>query len=196
MTIPDENQVIQYIIDAANRITYVSDEWWLFAEENGAGRECYPPQLLGRSLWDFIAGEETRHLYGILIDKTRAEKKAIQVPIRCDSPERRRQIMIALKSIGDGHIEFLCRTVRVVSRAPVELLRQGVERSDRIIRICSFCKKIAAAADEWIDTERAIERMALFSDNALPRLSHGVCPACHAAALAEVKSGAAQRDSL
>ena len=68
--------------------------------------------------------------------------------------------------------------------------------SDRIIRICSFCKKIAAAADEWIDTERAIERMALFSDNALPRLSHGVCPACHAAALAEVKSGAAQRDSL
>ncbi len=195
MTIPEENQIIQYIIDAENRITYVSDEWWLFAEDNGAGRECYPPQLLGRSLWDFIAGEETRHLYGILIDKTRAEKKAIQVPIRCDSPERRRQIMIALKSVGDGHIEFLCRTVRVDARAPVDLLRQDVKRSDRIIRICSFCKKIAVA-DEWIDTERAIARMALFSDNALPRLSHGVCPACHAAALAELKGGAAQRDSL
>ncbi|MDJ0875856.1 MAG: hypothetical protein QNJ02_11345 [Desulfobacterales bacterium] len=130
MTIPEDNQVIPYIIAAANRITYVNDEWWLFAEENGAGRECYSLQLLGRSLWDFIAGEETRHLYDILIDKTRAEKKAIQVPIRCDSPECRRQIMMALKSIGDGHIEFLCRTVRVVSRAPVELLRQGAERSD------------------------------------------------------------------
>ena len=192
MTIPEENQVIQYIIDAENRITYVSDDWWLFAEENGAGRECYPPQLLGRSLWDFIAGEETRHLYGILIAKARAEKKAIKVPIRCDSPERRRQIIIALKSVGDGHIEFLCRTVRVDARAPVDLLRRDVTRSDRIIRICSFCKKIAAAADEWIDTERAIERMALFSDNALPRLSHGVCPACHAAAL---KSGSAPGDT-
>ena len=191
MAIHEENQVIQYIIDTENRITYVSDDWWLFAEENGAGRECYPPQLLGRSPWDFIAGEETRQLYGILIAKTRAEKREIRVPIRCDSPERRRQISIALKSVGDGHIEFLCRTLKVDPRAPVELLRQDVTRSDRIIRICSFCKKIAAAGDEWIDTERAIEQMALFSDTALPRLSHGVCPACHASALDGLKSGSA-----
>jgi hypothetical protein len=186
MAIPEENQIIQYMIDAEDRITFVSDNWWFFAEENGAGVDCYPPQLMGRSLWDFIAGEETRHLYAILMAKARAEKKVLQVPIRCDSPDRRRKIIISLKSIGDGHIEFLCRTIRVDTREPVDLLRGDVARTDRLIRICSFCKKVAVAADEWIDTEKAIERMALFIENTLPRLSHGVCPSCHTVALANI----------
>ncbi len=185
MATPEEKQIIQYIIDGEDRITYVSDDWWFFAEENGAGAECYPPHLLGRSLWDFIEGEETRQLYQILIAKTRAGKKGLQVSIRCDSPERRRSIIIALKSIGDRHIEFLCRTIKVETRMPVDLLRSGLTRSDRIVRICSFCKKIAATEEEWIDTERAIERMALFSNHALPQLNHGVCPACHASVLAD-----------
>jgi hypothetical protein len=184
MAIPEENQIIQYMIDPEDRITYVSDNWWFFAEENGAGADCYPPRLLGLSLWDFIAGAETRHLYDILIAKTRAGKKDIQVPIRCDSPDRRRKIVISLNSVGDGHIEFRCRTIRVDAREPVDLLRSDVARADRLIRICSFCKKVAVTADEWIDTEQAIDRMALFIGNALPQLSHGVCPACHAAALA------------
>ena len=174
------------MIDGEDRITYVSANWWFFADENGAGADCYPPQLLGRSLWDFIAGEETRHLYGILIAKARAGIKELKVPIRCDSPDRRREIIIGLKSVGDGHIEFLCRTIQVDAREPVDLLRSDVARADRIIRICSFCKKVAVTADEWIDTEQAIDRMALFIDNALPRLSHGVCPGCHEAALLQL----------
>ena len=185
MTTRAVDQIIQYMIDADDRIVYVSDGWWFFAEENGAGADCYPPQLMGRSLWNFIAGEETRQLYRILIAKTRSDKATVQIPIRCDSPDLRRQIMIDLKSVGDGHIEFLCRTLRVEARAPVDLLRSGPARSDQLIRICSFCKKIAVSAEEWIDTERAIERMALFSAAMLPRLSHRVCPACHNAALAE-----------
>ncbi len=180
------NQIILYMIDADDRIVYVSADGWFFAEENGASADCYPPQLLGRSLWDFIAGEETRQLYGILIAKTRLEKETVQVPIRCDSPDLRRQIMIDLKSVGDGHIEFLCRTLNVEARAPVDLLGNGSARSDQIIRICSFCKKIAVTADDWIDTERAIERLGLFKAQRLPQLSHGVCPACYAAVLAEM----------
>lgn len=182
----EKNQIIQYMIDASDCITYVSDEWWLFAEENGAGPGCFPPQLMGRPLWEFIAGEETRQLYRILIASARAQKKSVQVPIRCDSPELRREITIALKPVGDGHIEFFCRTTRVEARAPVELLRRDVKRSGRILRICSFCKKIAAAPEEWIDTDRAIERLALFVDADLPKHSHGVCPACHAIALADL----------
>ncbi len=178
------NQIIQYMINADDHIVYVGDGWWFFAEENGAGQDCYPPQLLGRSLWEFIAGEETRHLYRILIAKTRSKKAAVQVPIRCDSPDLRRQITIDLKSVGDGHIEFLCRTMRVEARTPVDLLRNDSTRSEQFVRICSFCKKIAVTAEDWIETERAIERLALFSAAILPRLSHGVCPACHAAALA------------
>ena len=87
MTASERNQIIQYIIDAEDRIVYVSDNWWFFAEENGADASCYPPHLLGRSLWDFIDGEETRYLYGALTGKVRQAKKGIQVPIRCDSPD-------------------------------------------------------------------------------------------------------------
>ena len=51
-------------------------------------------------------------LYRIMIEKARSERKSVQVPIRCDSPELRREIMISLKSVGNGHIEFLCRTMQ------------------------------------------------------------------------------------
>jgi hypothetical protein len=182
----EKSQIIQYMIDANDCITYVGDAWWLFAEDNGAGPDCFPPHLLGRPLWDFIAGEETRQLYRILLARVRAQKKPVQVPIRCDSPERRREIAITLKPVGDGHVEFHSRTLREEMRAPLELLRRDARRSERIVRICSFCKKIAAAPDEWIDTDLAIERLALFVDADLPKLSHAVCPACHAAALAEL----------
>ncbi len=178
-------QIIQYIIDRDDHITYVSDDWWFFAEENEAGPDCYPPQLLGRPLWDFIAGEETRQLYRIMLAKARSGKKPVQVPIRCDSPELRREIMISLKSVGDGHIEFLCRTMQIEAREPVDLLRRDVKRTGSTIRICSFCKKIAMPSNEWIDTELAIKRLALFIDSALPQLRHCLCPGCHAAALAE-----------
>ena len=180
------NQIIQYIIDRDDQITYVSEDWWFFAEENEAGPDCYPPQLLGRTLWDFIAGEETRQLYRIMINKARSERKSVQIPIRCDSPELRREIMISLKSVGNGHIEFLCRTMQVETREPVDLLRRDVKRADSTIRICSFCKKIATPSGEWIDTELAIQRLALFIDTSLPQLSHGLCPSCHTAALADL----------
>ena len=91
---------------------------------------------------------------------------------------------MALKSVGNGHIEFLYRTTRVAAHEAVDRLKSDAPRADRIISICSFWKNIAATADEWIDTERASERMALFDDGTLPRLSHGVCPACHAAVMA------------
>lgn len=40
------SQIIQYIIDSDDHITYVSDDWWFFAEKNEAGSVCYPAQLL------------------------------------------------------------------------------------------------------------------------------------------------------
>jgi hypothetical protein len=177
------DQILQYMIDSEDRITYVSDTWWLFAEENGADAHLYPPRLLGRLLWSYIAGEETRQLYRILLDRVRRQKQTVQVPIRCDSPELRRELSLRLKAVGSGHVEFICRTTRVETREPVELLRRHPERAERTLDICSFCKKIMAAPDEWVATDRAIERLALFDAAALPRLSHGVCPACYSAAI-------------
>ena len=106
--------------------------------------------------------------------------------IYCDSPDLRRQVMIDLKSISSGHIEFLCRTLRVEARKPVDLLRREAARSDQMMRICSFCKKVAIESEDWVDAERAIERMALFRAAVLPKLSHGVCPAGHAVTLADM----------
>lgn len=184
MASSEMNQVIHYMIDADDRNAYVSEGWWFFAEENGAGPDCHPPRLLGRSLWNFIAGEETRHLDGIMVAKVRSDKQSVQVPIRCDSPELRRKIIIVLKFVADGHIEFICRTTHIEARPPVDLLRQEAHRGNHILRVCRFCKKIAVPSDEWIDIERAIERLELFAHKHLPQLSHGVCPTCRAAALA------------
>ena len=50
MATAEENQVIRYMVDAEERITYVGAGGGRFAEENGAGADCYPPRLPGCSL--------------------------------------------------------------------------------------------------------------------------------------------------
>ncbi len=57
-----------------------------------------------------------------------------------------------------------------------------------MIRTSSFCKKVAIEADDRINTERAIERLALSRAAIPPGLSHGALPAGHAAA-PEVSKG-------
>ena len=57
----DERE-FSYSIDRDDTIASVSDSWLEFARENQAS-ELTRDRVVGRRLWSFIAGRETRLLY-------------------------------------------------------------------------------------------------------------------------------------
>jgi hypothetical protein len=180
------NEFFIYRIDENNKIIYVSDNWTDFAIQNSADENSIPPDVIGKSLFDFISDKESQLIYEMIVDSVRKKKLDVKIPINCDSPETKRLIEITIKRLPDNHIEFESEIIFIEGREPVKLLDRTIERSKDAVRICSFCKKIAIK-DEWVNTEEAIIALQLFDAIKLPMLTHGVCPKCYDAAVAKLK---------
>jgi hypothetical protein len=68
--------------------------------------------------------------------------------------------------------------LRLETREPVALLDSGLaERSGDVLMVCSWCKAVEAG-HVWVEVEQAVERLDLFAPEALPPISHGICPDC------------------
>ncbi|NQU49755.1 MAG: hypothetical protein HQ519_13975 [Planctomycetes bacterium] len=81
--------VFSYRIDSEDKILAVSAEWLRFAKENMAA-DLEREFVVGRSLWQFITGDEVKHLYEIIFERARQTGDQIALPFRCDSPTERR----------------------------------------------------------------------------------------------------------
>jgi hypothetical protein len=128
-----------YRIDASDTITFVSPEWLRFAEENEAP-ELTEAAVIGKTIWRFITGIETRILYEDLFGGLRARRSEIIIPFQCDSPTVIRRMSLTLRSLGTGGIECEGRLLQVKTREPVAILSRWAARSDESIQICSLCR--------------------------------------------------------
>lgn len=168
---------VRYAIDASDRIADVDDAWIRFARDNGAPhltREA----VVGREIWEFIAGEEVRSLYAILFQKVRSRDTAIILPFRCDSPAIRRhmRLVISPRSAETIRLEALLETIE--PRPFVAVLNPDVPRSDRAVEICAFCMRIHFSPRRWAEVEDVVVRMRLFTEPRPPALRQSVCPEC------------------
>jgi len=171
------NDCITYHIDQDDRIIYLSDEWQPFADKNKASH-LTSEVILNNRFNDFVTDTKSKHIYTMLIDRSRNHQEELKFPFRCDAPDRRRFMSMTLTPLDDGVIVFKSCIVKEVTRDPVSLLDVSTERSDEMILICSWCKKIKAEDDDWLEVESAIEKMSLFNKEILPELSHGMCEVC------------------
>jgi hypothetical protein len=173
------DEYTRYLINRENMIESVNDGWCSFAKQNGDNGLIINETVLQRDISSFIACGKCRELYGMLIESVRANRKAINFSFRCDSPEKRRYMHMEMVSLKQGKIEFTSYLEREEDRRPVALLELFAERSEEIVMICSWCKRIRAKDETWLDAEEAVEKMSLFNRPQLPKLSHGICPACY-----------------
>ncbi|RMF84814.1 MAG: hypothetical protein D6736_18575 [Nitrospinota bacterium] len=167
-------------IDAEDRIIFVNEAWLAFAQQNDAShltREA----VLGQPLWCFIAGEETQHLYTLLLSQVRSTGQRRWIPFRCDSPDRRRFMEMEIALCAPGEVQFTSWLLREEVRPPLPLFEAKQERSPTLLTLCSWCKKVKISPTEWIEVEEAIRRLDLFADPHPPRITHGICPSCLAA---------------
>lgn len=183
----NNDTVCIYRIDENDNIVFVSENWSKFAIDNDATETCIPPLILNKPIWKFIGDIETIYLYQLVINRIRIDKKTVEIPINCDSPSLRRFMKITIKPFVENQIEFTSKILNLEKREYLSVLSKNAPRTDKFLKICSYCKKIAVSEIEWVDTERAIESLKLFQKDKLPQLTHGVCPACYESVMAELR---------
>jgi hypothetical protein len=123
---------VRYQVDADDRIRFVDAEWIAFARQNAAA-ELDTDAVLDRSLWQFVVGKETRHLYQMIFTGVRERLSEKTVPFRCDSPTRRRYMELLVAPLVDGGLAISGSTVREEPRPYVALLDSGVPRTDELV---------------------------------------------------------------
>jgi hypothetical protein len=164
-----------YDIDEADRLVFVNDAWTSFAVANDAP-ELSAPGVLGLHLWDAVTDPSTQELYRAVLDRVR-RGEVVHYTYRCDSPAVRREMSMRV-SLEGRRVRFTSRIAHATERAPQPILDRKVPRTNDLIRVCGWCKRIAVADDRWEDVEVAIPLLGLQAEATLPALTHGICPAC------------------
>ena len=164
-----------YVIDDQDRLVRVDQGFYRFAEENGwIGSDS----SLGRSLWDFVAGEEMKKLQRMLVRRVRGEVGTVELPFRCDGPGVRREMEIRISSSSAGRlVQFKARARSQEFREFQPLLDPEAERGDHLVEMCGWCDRFLVDG-QWVEVEEAARRLKLFQRSVPPAISHGVCPDC------------------
>jgi hypothetical protein len=174
---------LEYAIDARDRICRVSERWDAVAREAGAP-QLEAARVLGTSLWGHVTDPTTRLLWEALVGAVRTSGRPRSVPLRCDTPEWRRWILMEVVA-GDAEVVFHTRLERLEGRASVPLLETGALAPPTYrIRMCSWCKRVAAPDGEWLEVEEAIARLGLFETDLRVEITHGICEPCEARVVA------------
>jgi len=179
-------EVFVYLIDNSDTIVSVSDNWDSFASGNAWDSTLRPQDVVGHKLWHFIEDVQTRHLYAEMFRRVRSGSHCRPIPFRCDSPQERRFLELCLVPLADGQIEIRSSILRTELRDPVELLERTTAKSNEFVRICSMCKKIATGQREWVEIEEGVATLKLFEEDAMPQLTHGLCPDCYNVTMAKL----------
>jgi len=168
---------LNYAIDEEDRLIRVDDGFYRFAVENGwdgAG------DVLGRSLWDFIAGHDVRKVKRLLLRRVREGVRGVELPFRCDGPDVKREMDIRIAASNSGRVVLFSARLRseVERPEPQPLLDPRAPRDEGdFLSMCAWCDRFLVDG-EWVEVEEAARRLELFRRSRLPLLDHGICPSC------------------
>jgi hypothetical protein len=167
----------QYRLDREDVIQWVDRGWDAFAARNGAP-SLVASAVVGRPLFDFLTGSETRHIYTMLLRGVRESGQPVSVPFRCDAPTLRRSMELTIAPETAGALLLSTRLIDRAEQPEVALLAADPARAgDCFLLMCSWCKRVEVEG-AWSDVEAAVQRLRLFELATLPQITHGMCPAC------------------
>jgi hypothetical protein len=173
---------LSYAIDEHDHLIRVDDGYYRFAEENG-----WPGAAtsLGRSLWDYVAGDEMRKLQRLVVRRVRDALGKVELPFRCDGPETRREMDIRIAARPGGRVVLFSARLRAEEPRdlPQLLLEPTMPRGEETLEMCGWCDRFEIEG-EWLEVEEVTRRLQLFARPELPAISHGICPDCNALLLA------------
>lgn len=175
-------KALSYAIDDQDRLIRLDEGFYRFGAENGwdgVGGS------LGRSLWDFVAGDEVRILQRMLLKRIRDGLREVQLPFRCDGPEVRREMDIRIVADNSGRVVLFSARLRSEEDRdePQPLLDPRAPRGEDFLPMCAWCDRFLVDG-EWVEVEVAAKRLELFRRSEMPALDHSICPQCSGKLLA------------
>lgn len=167
-----------YIIDAADRVIHLDEDWVKCARETGR-EDLAPGRILGRSIWSFLHGIETVHLYRLLVRRVRRGAQIefrLVVKVGGDVQLRR----MKMQAIGGGEsVVFESSLIDVSESEATPPLSSGDgESPEALLIVCSWCDRLKLPDETWVEVEQAVSRLGLFERETPPKLTHGVCEDC------------------
>lgn len=165
---------LSYAIDDQDRLIRLDAGYYRFAEENG----WHDAELsLGRSLWDFVAGEDVQKVLRLLIRRVRDGVRDVELTCRCDGPEVAREMDLRIAATASGRGVLFAARVRAEDEwtQPQALLDAEAPRGADTLPMCAWCDRFEVDG-EWVEVEEAAKRLELFRRRELPSLEHTVCP--------------------
>jgi hypothetical protein len=187
----DAMEGVCYVVDSEGVISVVGrPRWRAFAEQNNASRLGAASNVVGRSLLDFVQGEEVRQSYRSFTEELQSgRRQSVSFEFSCDAPEKSRRMRMCITPIlAGGRISgFLFQSVLLEEnlRPPIDLFDPQVlmaelaaARQLPILKMCSYCQFVAAPSvsvdAEWVSAETYYRR----GGTSEVRMSHGICPGC------------------
>lgn len=170
-----ENFKVIYRVDSNDQIVFTNAEWNRFALENDTP-EMISEKVIHQNFWDYLSGETIINIYQAILQRVRSGK-AIKYNFRCDAPAVARILQMNITMLEDKTVQFETVLVQSKERALQKILDRYTPRTEEIITMCSWCKRINLS-NNWCEVEEAIVRLELFEHNSLPQISHGVCEDC------------------
>jgi hypothetical protein len=171
-----EPLVITYRIDADDRLVGMNEAWTAFAEQN-RGENAVPEKVIGRPLWDFVVDLSLQELYKRMVRRAR-DGQPVSFRYRCDAPHERRVFLMQISHVGAGVVEFRSELMTAETRPAVRWLDPGARHGPTLVRLCSWCGRVALPDGRWVAVERAMEEHGALQQAEAPSLTHGMCEQC------------------
>jgi len=197
----------QQVIDAINGPAYLVDDdahFVLVGRPHWSAQVADAPgqpeagSLIGRSLFEYIRGEEVQQLYRRILMSLRADPKhAVELLYRCDSPGMMRAFRMTISAVVDAGTRsflFSSQVMNQAQRPPLPLFDyQGLaglfgDPAAPLLAICSLCHRVKGRAGDEDDILTWIEPEQYYQEGGTSHVSltHGLCPGCYMETMTEV----------
>lgn len=194
MNVLDAMEGVAYVVRSDGRIlAYGRRRWDQFAAENKGEALLDPDAVLGRNLFDCMAGETLKRSYRQWIAAVLRTKASYPATFkyRCDSPTERRELRMSISRIetaDEPAVLFQSVLLDTRARPPINiydfdaLSRAAQERRTLpIVALCSFCQRLRwppgaqpSGPSTWIEAEQYYAR----GGRSEVAVSHSICEDC------------------
>jgi hypothetical protein len=162
-----------YTIDAHDRLVDVNLAFVASLPYSGGAAA-----LIGRPIWDFVAGELTRRLWEVLYERVRIASAPVFVPVRADTATERRVIDVELHPAPERSVRHVRECLWTEARPAMALLDANYPRDQRVLSRCAWCARVQVRLGTWQEIEDAQFTLGIVADETLPTLQDTVCTSC------------------
>jgi hypothetical protein len=170
-------------LDQTDRVIAVPGNWAVHGARIGSP-DLDREQVLGRPVGWFVQDLTTRECFRMLFERIRREGRSARVVTRCDSPTQQRAMQIRFVPMSAGALECSWSLFLDTAASEIPLQQRYGFEDGEFIRMCSWCRQVHLHG-RWQALESVAAEIGLLGHDELPAITHGICPRCAAALMAE-----------